>query len=325
MNSPTMAQRVEEYLAHRRALGYQLRIEGQMLCSFARFVDCSGYCGPLTTEIALRWARLPERADRLYQARRLEVVRTLAKYLAPREPATEVPARGLLGPAHARTTPFIYSEADIAGLVRAARELAPADGLRPMTYAVLIGLLACSGLRISEALALAPDDTDLTGGVLTIRQTKFRKSRLVPLHASVIGPLRDYSAVRDRCVGGVHLTTFFVSDAGRSLPYSTVSKIFRGLLRTAMPDAAARGRPRPRLHDLRHTFACRRLLAAYRDGSNIDRVTENLSAYLGHAKVTDTYWYLTGIPELLALAGQRFEKFATHTHGGVRCPLPSTS
>jgi len=293
--------------------------------SFARFADHSGHRGPLTTEIALRWARLPERAARLYQARRLEVVRTLAKYLAPRESATEIPPRGLLGPAHARKTPFIYSEAEIVALFRAAQKLAPADGLRPRTYAVLIGLLACTGLRISEALALAQDDTDLEGGILTVRQTKFRKSRLVPLHISVIGPLREYGAVRDRRFGGMHLRTFFVSDAGRSLPYSTVRQTFHRLLRTAMPNAAASGRSRPRLHDLRHTFACRRLLAAYRNGSNIDRATEELSAYLGHAKVTDTYWYLTGIPELLALAGHRFEQFAILTHGGVQCPLPSTS
>jgi len=324
LNSPTMASRVEEYLAYRRALGYQLRIEGQMLWSFARFADQLGHSGPLTTELALRWARLSERASPLYQARRLEVVRTLAKYLAPREPATEIPPRRLLGPAHSRRTPFIYSQADITALVEAAKALNPADGLRPQTYAALIGLLACTGLRVSEALTLADDDADFDVGVLTIRQTKFRKSRLVPLHPSAIGPLRDYASARDRCQGAMHRTTFFVSESGRPLPYSTVRQTFHQVLRAVLPNSTSNGRSRPRLHDLRHTFACRRLLASYHDESNINQAVDQLSTYLGHAKVTDTYWYLTGIPELLALAGRRFEEFTIHTHGGFQCPLPST-
>ena len=202
MNLPTMADRVDEYLAYRRALGYQIGIEGQLLQSFARYADESGHRGPLTIELALRWARLPEKAVRLYHARRLEIVRALAKYLAPREPGTEVPGRGLLGPAHARKPPFIYSEADIIALIAAARTLTSDGGLRPRTYVALIGLLACTGLRIREALTLKTSDVDLDAGVLTVRQTKFRKSRLVPLHASAVEPLRGYVAERDaRCRG----------------------------------------------------------------------------------------------------------------------------
>ena len=201
-------------------MGYQLRIEGQLLLSLARFVDESGLSGPLTTEIALPWARLPERGSQLYQARCLEIVRILAKYLAPRELATEIPPRWLLGPVHARRPPFIYSEAEINALVRAAEAIDPVDGLRPRTYATLIGLLACTGLRSSKALALAHDD-DLDVGVLTIRQTKFRKSRLVPLHATAIEPLRDYAMARDRREGTRHGTAFFVSGSGRPLCYST--------------------------------------------------------------------------------------------------------
>jgi integrase len=311
MNLPTMTDRVHEYLAYRRALGYQLRTEGQLLQSFARYADESGHRGPLTIDLALRWARLPEKATRLYHARRLEIVRTLAKYLAPRELGTEVPARALLGPAHARRPPFIYSEADTRALIAAARALIPVDGLRPRTYGALIGLLACTGLRISEALTLKTSDVDLDAGVLTVRQTKFRKSRLVPLHVSAVGPLRGYAAARDAYSRGSQDAPFFVSDTGRSLPYSTVRHTFHQLLRQAMPEATPPDRVRPRLHDMRHTFACRCLLAWYRDGTKIDLAIDRLSAYLGHAKVTDTYWYLTGVPELLALAGQRFERFAT--------------
>ena len=219
------------------------------------------------------------------------------------------PARGLLGPAHARRPAFLYSEGEITALLDAARSLAPADGLRPRTYATLIGLMACTGLRINEALTLGADDVDLDAGVLTIRQTKFRKSRLVPLHTTALGPLRDYAVDRDGRRHERRDTTFFVSDAGLRLPYSTVRHTFHQLLRQAMPGAAPMGRVRPRFHDLRHTFVCRRLTAWYRDGTDVDRVIDQLSTYLGHAKVTDTYWYLTGVPELLALAGSRFEQF----------------
>src|SRR5262249_1843749 len=295
MSATTMTTRVEEYLASRRALGYQIRSEAQMLQSFARYADDSGHQGPLTTELALQWARLPERSARLYQARRLEVVRTLARYLAPREPGTEIPPRGLFGPAHARGPAFLYSESDIAALIEAARKLTPTGGLRPLTYATLIGLLACTGLRITEALTLGADDVDLQAGVLTIRRTKFRKSRLVPLHTSAVGPIRDSAAARDRSGGRNPGMTFFVSATGHRLPYTTVRHAFHGLLRQAMPGVVPVGRIRPRLHDLRHTFVCRRLLAWYRDGVDIDRVIDQLSASLGHVKVSDTYWYLTGV------------------------------
>jgi len=317
MNTPTMAERVEEYLAYRRALGYQVRIAGEMLRSFARYADESGHRGPVTTEIALRWARLSERAARLYQARRLEVVRTMAAYLEPREAGTEVPARGLLGPAHGRGPAYLYTEAEIAALIEAARSLAPGDGLRPRTYATLIGLMACTGLRIGEALALRVGDVDLEACVLTVRETKFHKTRLVPLHATAVGPLRDYAAVRGQRHRASMVTTFFVSEAGRPLPYGTVRHTFHRLLQKAMPGAAPIGRVRPRLLDLRHTFACRRLLGWYDDGTRIDRAIDQLSAYLGHVKVTDTYWYLTGVPELLTLAGGRFEQFAGLAQGGV--------
>jgi integrase len=316
MSTPTMVDRVNEYLTYRRALGYQLRVEGQMLQSFARYADESGHRGPVTTELALSWARLPEHAARLYQARRLEVIRTMARYLVPREPGTEIPPRGLLGPAHTRRPAFLYSEDNIAALLDAARSLVPADGLRPRTYATLLGLMACTGLRINEALTLGADDVNLDAGVLTIRQTKFHKSRLVPLHTMALGPLRDYVAARDGRHRQSRDTTFFVADAGLRLPYSTVRHTFHRLLRKAMPEAAPPGRTRPRLHDLRHSFACRRLTAWYRDGTDVDRVIDQLSAYLGHAKVTDTYWYLTGVPELLALAGSRFEQFSAAIQGG---------
>ena len=188
--STPMINFAEEYLEYRRRLGFQLRIEGQMLLEFARYADRSGHFGPLTTDLAVRWARLPAKAVPLYQARRLEVVRCFARHRAIFDSATEIPPEGLLGSAHRRTVPHIYSDAELSILLSAARRLPSMSGLRPQVYATLIGLISCTGLRISEALKLSRRDVDSDDGVLTIRESKFHKSRLVPLHASAVQALK---------------------------------------------------------------------------------------------------------------------------------------
>jgi integrase len=309
-----MIDRVKAYLAYRRNLGYALHIEGAELLRFARYADERGHRGAITTDLALRWATLPRQASPLYRARRLEIVRCFAKHQSAIEPATEIPPTGLLGPAHRRTTPHIYSPDEIAALVASAAALPPTTGLRPRTYSTLFGLLACTGLRISEALRMAGVDVDLQRGVLTVRLSKFRKSRLVPLHPSAVEALRRYAGQRDRRFGASATRSFFLSEGGRPLVYFTVRTAFRKLSRRL--GWTGRGTARePRLHDLRHTFACRRLLRWYEEGADVDQRIAALSTYLGHAKVSDTYWYLTATPELMAVAATRFERFA---QGGVR-------
>ena len=308
MTRITMLEKVNRYLEFRRSLGYQLRIEGRLLQQFAVFADAAGHRGPLTTELALRWARLPEKGDRLYWARRLEVVRCFAKHLSAVESGTQVPLRGLLGRAHRRTTPHIFSEAEIAALLAAARQLIPRRGLRPRTYATLIGLLVCTGLRISEALRLAQIDVDLGRAILTIRQTKFYKTRLVPIHPTAITPLRMYAQACSSIVAPSRCDRFFVSDDGRPLRYPTVRTVFRKLCNSQQITGV--GPRRPRLHDIRHTFACRCVERWYDTGTNLDHAVSALSVYLGHVKVSDTYWYLTATPSLLARAAERFERMA---------------
>ena len=302
-----MIARVEAYLHARRQFGFQLRIEGAELLRFGRYADGVGHRGALTTELALRWAQDATTATPLYRARRLEIVRCFAKYQVAFEPKTEVPAAGILGPAHRRTAPYIFSPRDVERLVAAARRLAAPRGLRATTYVSLIGLLACTGLRISEALRLGRVDADLDAGVLSIRQTKFCKSRLVPLHPSARVELQRYVVRRDALVPPIAGATLFVSESGHALPYRTVHGVTRKLLDEVVPSTLTDRRPR--IHDLRHTFACRRLLQWYRDGVDLDQRVAALSTYLGHAKVSDTYWYLTGVPELMAIAATRFERF----------------
>jgi integrase len=311
---PSMVDSVDEYLDYRRRLGFLLRIEGRMLLAFARYADRSGHRGPLTTELAVRWARLSPDAAPPYQARRLQVVRGFARYRAILDPATEIPPEGLLGPARRRTAPHIYSEAELSALLAAARRLASPTGLRPRTYATLIGLLSCTGLRIAEALKLARSDVDWDHATLTIHETKFHKSRLVPLRPTTVQALEAYARFRDRCHPIPQTDAFFVPERGTPLPYARVRITFRGL-RTHLPGPPRPEGRTPRIDDIRHTFACRRLLRWYADGADLDHAVLTLSTYLGHAQVSDTYWYLTGIPELLNLAAARFEQFGVPDPG----------
>jgi len=307
MSQSTMVARVEAYLAARRRLGFQLRIEGYELLRFARYADVCGHRGPVTVDLALRWAQTAT-SSRLYRARRIEVVRCFARHQALTEPGTEIPPQRILGPAHRRTEPYIYSHGEITTLlVRAARLRSP-TGLRAKTYAAIFGLLASTGIRISEALRLGMADVDLVAGVLTIRETKFHKSRLVPLHPTSKDALLAYVAWRARAQPASPDAPFFVSEAGRRIAYTTVRTVFRDLADQTI--ARLPGRRRPRLHDLRHTFACRCLLRWLREGVDVHERIAALSTYLGHAKVSDTYWYLTGVPEIMALTAARFERFA---------------
>jgi integrase len=294
-----MSARVETYLAFRCALGYKLRIEGQMLQSFARYADRSGHYGPLTRSLALRWAALPRDADRLYQAQRLETVRVFAKYQADIESATEIPPRHALGPAHRRTAPHLYSPAEVLTLLQRAAHLP--GRLRPLAYKTLLGLLACTGLRISEALALQIGDVDLANGILTVRETKYHQTRLVPLHPTVLPPLNFYARQRQKLFPCAQ--HFFVSDRGRRFAYTTVRMVFRKLADGFVSNS---NRRHVRLHDLRHTFACRVLLGWQRSKRGAVGRMAILSRYLGHHRVSDTYWYLSATPELLAEAARQF-------------------
>jgi integrase len=245
----------------------------------------------------------------------LEVVRCFARHQAAVDPGTQIPPQRLLGRAHRRTPPHIYSDVELVSLLTAAGQLGPPGGIRPRTYATLFGLLACAGLRIAEALRLTRTDVDLETGVVTVRQTKFNKSRWVPLHLTAVKALADYARQRDRIVARPHDDRFFLSDSGVGLPYSTVRTVFRNLCDRV---GIVGGGRRPRLHDLRHTFACRRVESWYDVGIDLNHAVAALSVYLGHAKVSDTYWYLTATVDLMARAASRFEAFGTASVEEVR-------
>jgi integrase len=315
MNSETMISKVNAYLSYRRKAGFALRIAGRQLLSFAQFADRSSYQGPLTVDLTSRWALANSTGQALTAARRIEVLRPFAQYCRILDPKTEIPPRRLFGPGHRRLTPHIYTEQEIVQLVAAAIRLHPAKSMRSITCATIFGLISATGLRISEATALRRQDVDLPNGLLHIRHGKFGKSRLVPLHPSAIDALERYGERRDKDLCSSETDYFFVYDHGRPAHTRNVQYAFKLLCRQLRWRARG-GHRTPRIHDLRHSFVCRRLRRWYEDGVDVDSNLLSLSTYIGHAKVTDTYWYITATPELMAIAAKRLEPLAS-TGGGL--------
>ena len=311
----TMEAVVRRYLQERRQLGFALKSPGTELLRFARFADDRGHHGALTQELQLDWARAHvRRTGTVTAARRIEIVRPFAAYYRQFEVDTEVPTLGILGRGHTRRAPHIYTDQEVHELLEHAGCLTPQGGLRPLMYRTLFGLIAAAGLRLSEALKLQVADVDLTGATLTVRQTKFHKSRCVPLHASAVQALSEYRQVRDRHADPGANAPFFVSRTGATLPVRTVENVF-SRMRPRLGWQARGDHADPRIHDLRHTFAVRRLQLWHEAGVSIDHAMFWLCTYLGHAKISDTYWYLTGVPELMDIVGAKFERFALQ---GVR-------
>jgi integrase len=304
---------LEEYLAVRRALGAQLRHQGHLLQQFVEFADREGACF-ITTELALRWATLPTDAQPTWWAHRLGVVRRFAQYASAVDPRTEVPSPDLLPYPYRRQPPYIYSDDEIGLLIDAARQLPGITGLRPHTYATLLGLFAVTGMRTNEPLRLERDDVDLAQGVLTVRQTKFGKSRYVPVHDSTRRALRGYATHRDHLCPNAHCRRFFLCERGTPVTEWALRWTFVKLSRQTGLRASTDSHG-PRLHDFRHRFAVNSLKQWYRRGLDVERQLPRLATYLGHAHVSDTYWYLTAVPELMALAARRLERAA-------RRPIP---
>lgn len=297
---------LEEYLAVRRTLGFELREVGGLLGNFISFLEQHG-ASHITTELALCWAKQPLDVQPAHWARRLGIVRGFAQHHTAVDPRTEIPPQGLLPYHYLRRAPYVYSDREIAELIAAPRTLASDVGLRPWTYATLFALIAVTGMRISEPIGLDRDDVDLAQGVLTVRGTKFGKSRLIPIHPSTRRALCRYGDLRDSIHPKPTTPSFFVSDRGRRLSHWIVRKTFVKLSCQIGLRGPSDSRG-PRLHDLRHRFAVRTLLRWYRAHVDVDRHMPELATYLGHAHMTDTYWYLSAVPELLRLAARRLER-----------------
>ncbi|MGH7715777.1 MAG: tyrosine-type recombinase/integrase, partial [Vulcanimicrobiaceae bacterium] len=266
---PTMQSRIEGYLAMRRQLGFSLHVEGKFLTYFARFADRSGHHGPLTTDLAIRWATALRKPNALTSAYRMGLVRNFARHWQVIEPATQIPPAGLFGRSHRRITPHIYTEEELCELIAAADRIPPLGCLRAKTCATAFGLVAAAGLRISEAIALRRADVILAKGLLHIRHAKFGKFRWVPIHRTTVQALRRYARRRDEDRASASTDAFFVFDHGRPATYRKLAYAFREL-RRRLQWRARGGYPVPRLHDARHTFVCRRLERWSQAGEDLD-------------------------------------------------------
>ena len=294
-----------EYVATRRALGTKFREPAVTLGRFVDFPE-DQKSEFIITNLALDWARKPNGVQRATWARRLSMVRRFALWISATDSRTEIPPRGLIEARHRRNSPYIYSEQEVEKLMAEASHLPSPKGLQGPSLATLIGLLASTGLRPGEASALELNDVDLQSRVLSVRQTKFGKSRLVPIQNSTRDALSHYAKKRDQICPCPQAKTFFVSDHGMRLKSYTLriqfAKVSRAIgLREpqANPQCIGRG---PRLQDLRHTFATNRLVEWYRAGVDVGRRMPTLATYLGHVTVANTYWYIEAVPELLGLA-----------------------
>ncbi|MGH3915840.1 MAG: tyrosine-type recombinase/integrase [Pseudonocardiaceae bacterium] len=306
MSSCSLAQAAEEYLEMRRSLGYKLERQGRLLLDFVGYLRDSG-AETITVDAAVSWANQPVGADPIWWQRRLSVVRCFARHLTTLDPACQVPPTDLLPVGRQRKTPYLYSRAEIAALVHAAGLLAVP--LQAATYQALISLLAVSGMRVGEAVGSDRAEVDLDAALLSVVNGKHGKPRQVPLHPSTVAMLGAYSARRDHLCPTPATRAFFVSTTGTRLLVGGVDRVFTQLLAMAGIHALP-GHRRPRVHDLRHSFAVATLLDWYRDGVDVHARLPVLSTFLGHVAPASTWWYLHAAPELLALAAHRLETSA---------------
>lgn len=299
-----LGQAVQDYLAMRRALGYKLTEHGRVLPQFVEFLEQRD--APLITiALALQFATAPTQASVVWRHTRLAIVRGFAIYLQAFDARHEVPPINLLPATYRRAIPYLYSEAEIDALMRAARGLRPA--LRAATCEALIGLLSVTGMRISEACGLDRCDVELAGRRLTVRRAKNGRSREIPLHPSTVTALEGYAHARDELCPDPTDRGFFLSSTGGRLSPQRARQSFDQLRRATGLDRDTLGRP-ARLHDIRHTFVLRTLLNWYREESDVEPQLPLLSTFLGHVDPKHTFWYFEGTPELLALAAERLER-----------------
>ncbi len=305
----TLSQRLDEYLALRRSMGFDLSFEERVLRKFTTYAGENGF-NRISTPLFLDWKANYGGADDNTWSRRLGMVRRFAFWLAEHDDQTEVPSSQLVIGRYRRRMPYIYAPKQIADIVAEAGRLPSPYGLRAAMWQTLFGLIAVTGMRVSEALSLDRQDVDLDRAVLTLRNTKNGKDRQLPVKGDTVAQLAHYAGLRDRLVAQ-QASRFFIKedgqpagDCGARYNFAQVSRNI-GLRSQQARNRHGHG---PRIHDLRHTFAVHTILDWFRDGRDIETEMYKLSTYLGHTEPKHTFWYIEAVPELMQLAAERAER-----------------
>ena len=302
---PSLSQHLEAYLELRQHLGFKMRDASIELRKFVCFA-MNAKAPFVTIKLALECATQPTGCQPAQWTARLGMVRRFAGYLCAVDPRTEIPPRGLLSHRYHRKSPYLYTDGEVAQLIHAAQEMPSPKGLRAASYSTLFGLLAVTGMRLGEAIGLDSRDVDLDQGLMRVRQAKFNKSRWVPVHSTTQERLKQYSQLRNQIFPHPQSHGFLLSERGTRLTGWAVRRWFN-ILSYQIGLREPTDHHGPRIHDLRHRFVIRTLCRWYRSNYNIEAHLPELTTYIGHGHVRDTYWYISATPELLLLATERLE------------------
>lgn len=317
MSTNLISNQVEEYINYKRGLGFKIKIESDELRRFATYTRDINYKGSLTVDIALKWVSLKPGYSRWYMARRLEIVRTFGEYISIFDPNAQIPPKGIFGKCHGKITPYIFTESEINLLMSKALDLLSPDGLRAITISTAIGLMWVTGMRPGEVCSLMDEDVDLNNGYISIKETKFSKSRTLPIHETTILKLKEYKINQDKLRNNYSNQNFFIMTGGNKLVLRNFENAWQIVRENLLIDTDVWNRRPPRLYDIRHSFACNTILKWLQEGINVNNKILYLSTYLGHAKIADTYWYLTGTPEIMTLLTNNFEEFFYGSGGNL--------
>lgn len=305
--SSVIEGQIEAYILYKRGLGYEMHSGASVLANFARFAAAAGHDGPIDLDIAVAWARSGGGHGDVYEAERYEYARRVADFARVMDPSLPELPRGLMGKVKERVTPYVYTDEEVSLLMSCASRFFRQDPLRPLGLEFSIGLMRACGLRPCEVEALEDADFDDGAGMLTVRNSKNGKSRLVPLEESVACAVSSYREMRDAARPGGASGSMVLGTGGRPMTAHVLEVMFTELRMTLLGRGQMWERRPPRLMDLRHTFAVRTIMKWHEEGADVNAMMPVLSRYMGHDGLAETYWYLTGAPELMELAASAFE------------------
>jgi len=300
---------VEAYIAYKNGLGVPMVSEASAMRQFVRYADSAGHEGPITVDIAVEWARSGTNHAEGYEIKRYEMARRVHEYACALAGAPSTLPPGLIGKSCNRITPYIFTDEEISLIMHAASKMyVQQDAMKPLAYAAVIGLLRATGMRPNEALSLDDSDFDPDNGTFLVRKGKNNRERIIPVEESTVEAVMPYRGRRDELRDGVECRKLFVVNGDKSIRLGNLEHAFCEIRCVLLNRGEIWERRPPRIYDMRHTFAVNKILSWHESGENVNAMLPVLATYMGHKNISETYWYLTGTPELLQVACDTFEQ-----------------